>query len=57
MGALIENIRPRLNEPWIRQLVGMLELHTIALRRAYQQIADLGGDFGWLSLADGSDWI
>ena len=38
VGALIENIRPHLNEPWIRQLVVMLEIQTFALRRAYHQM-------------------
>jgi hypothetical protein len=38
---LIERIRPRLDEPWIRQLVVMLEIQTIALRKAYERIKEL----------------
>jgi hypothetical protein len=41
IGALIEQIRPRLDEPWIRQLVVMLEIQTIALRKAYARITEL----------------
>src|SRR5687768_13762795 len=41
VGELIEQIRPRLDEPWIRSLVVMLEIQTIALRKAYERIKEL----------------
>jgi hypothetical protein len=36
--SIIERIRPRLNEPWLRQIVVMLEIQTIALRQAYEKL-------------------
>jgi hypothetical protein len=46
VGAIIEQIRPRLEEDWIRQLVVMLEIQTIALWKAYARITELENSGG-----------